>query len=162
MKREHLFIFILAATLIFSGTAFAQDTLTIIFKDGRKQVINYHDVLRIDFQSAGAVDTQPYGSRDLNVEGLWKTSNGDLRLWQTGNQITGSYPVDNGEVVGQIRGNILTGYWIEDKANQKCSYPKNGRYYWGKLMFVFDGNKFRGTWGYCDANPSITDWTGSR
>lgn len=160
--KKLLFIFILAGTLTFPSMASAQDTLTIIFKDGRQQVINYRDVLRIDFNSSGAADYSRPPDREANIEGLWKSSEGDVRFWQTGNQVTGSYnPKEHGELTGIITGNILSGFWIEDLSDRKCSYPKNGRYYWGKIRLVFDGNRFSGKWGYCDTEPG-TAWTGSR
>ncbi|MFA5181282.1 MAG: hypothetical protein WC405_08155 [Syntrophales bacterium] len=160
--EKRLFIIILAAILIFPLMASAQDTLTIIFKDGRQQIVNYRDVLRIDFHSSGAADYSRPSHRDINIEGLWKTSEGDVRFWQTGNQVTGSYnPKEHGELTGALSGNIMSGFWIEDVSGQKCSYPKNGRYYWGKFRHVFDGNRFSGKWGYCDAEPG-TAWTGSR
>lgn len=96
-----------------------------------------------------------------NIGGAWKTSEGDLFLNHAGENVTGIYTKDNGEVVGRFRGNVLTGYWIENASNRRCSSPKNGRYYWGRLRLAFMGNKFQGVWGYCEDEPRQS-WTGQR
>ena len=152
---------LLAVGLIGSGTVFAQDTLIILFKDGRTQTINFSDVQRIDFNSSG-FGSSGYSGYGTNIDGLWKTSQEDVRFWQNGSQITGSYnPGDHGEIIGEMRGNVFEGYWIEDQSDRRCSSPKNNRYYWGRATLVFNGNQFKGHWGYCEAQPDRV-WTGSR
>lgn len=97
----------------------------------------------------------------INITGIWSTTEGDMNFRQAGNQVTGSYATDRGEITGNMNGNIFTGYWIEDASAERCSSAKNGRYYWGKIKFQFDGNKFSGVWGYCDKEPA-QKWTGNR
>jgi hypothetical protein len=103
----------------------------------------------------------PLSLAAAEIAGFWATSEGELSLTQQGNQITGSYPLDHGEVTGNLNGYLLEGYWIEDSSAERCSSPKNGRYNWGKIHFQFEGNKFSGAWGYCDKEPAQR-WTGSK
>jgi hypothetical protein len=97
----------------------------------------------------------------INITGIWTTTEGEMKFQQSGSQVTGSYPTDHGEITGAMNGNTFDGYWIEDASAERCSVAKNGRYYWGKIHFQFDQNKFSGAWGYCDKEPT-TKWTGSR
>jgi hypothetical protein len=163
MKKQLLMI--MAIALLLPEMALAEDTLTIIFKDGRRQTFNYQDIKRIDFDSDDSSGYSRHARdsyRETNVDGLWTTSQGDARFWQTGNEISGSYlPEDHGELTGEIHGNVFSGYWIEDKSDRRCPSSKNGRYYWGRVKLTFEGRKFQGKWGYCDADPDRS-WTGSR
>lgn len=164
MKKQLLII--MAIALLLPQMALAEDTLTIIFKDGKRQTFNYQDIKRIEFDSDDSLGYSRNHSRDsyreAHIEGLWSTSQGDARFWQTGNDITGSYlPEDHGELIGEMQGNVLSGYWIEDKSDRRCPSSKNGRNYWGRVRLTFEGRQFQGKWGYCDAEPDRS-WTGSR
>lgn len=97
----------------------------------------------------------------INITGIWTTTEGEMNFQQSGIRVTGSYPSDHGEITGAMSGNIFNGYWIEDASAERCAYPRNGRYYWGKIRFQFDGNRFSGAWGYCDKDLT-QKWTGSR
>lgn len=97
----------------------------------------------------------------LNVSGLWATEFGDLSLVQEGTRVSGKYPNDNGVITGVLKDNIFEGYWIEDKANKRCPNYLQGRYYWGKVRFVFDGNRFNGDFGYCREALSGRSWNGT-
>lgn len=97
----------------------------------------------------------------INITGIWSTTEGEMKFQQSGSQVTGSYATDHGEITGTMNGNTFNGYWIEDASAERCSSAKNGRYYWGKINFQFDGNKFSGTWGYCDKEQT-QKWSGSR
>lgn len=96
-----------------------------------------------------------------SIEGAWSSSEGDITFRQDGSKVTGRYTQDNGEIMGTMRGTSLDSYWIEDHSDRRCSSPKNGRYFWGKLQINFDGDRFSGKWGYCDDKPS-RQWTGKR
>jgi len=172
MKRWTIWIS-MGCLLLFSPLwAMAEELITIVFKDGRTQTVKADEIQRIEFQSSGKpqppsppqhhfTPAPSQGHRSL-IEGLWKTTEGDVRLWLSSSQVTGSYsPGDHGELVGQLRGNIVQGYWIEDSSNRRCSVPKNGRYYWGRFYFNFDGDKFTGKWGYCNDEPQ-REWNGTR
>lgn len=99
-----------------------------------------------------------------DVAGKWKTSEGDLTLQTSGNQVRGSYTNDNGELIGKMSGNVLEGFWIESNANERCMTPLNGRYFWGRIRWVFDANKFAGAWSYCDkpVQSGANSWSGER
>ncbi len=97
----------------------------------------------------------------VNLEGVWGSSEGDIRFHQKSQRISGSYTKDNGEIVGILNKDLLRGYWIEDHSAKRCNAAKNGRYYWGKLEFKFSNDTFIGKWGYCD-EPVTGNWQGER
>lgn len=98
-----------------------------------------------------------------NIAGKWRSSEGELFLTQSGTSVTGSYSSDGGEIVGEMNGNVLEGYWIENSSNERCASAKNGRHHWGRIRWAFDGNKFSGTWSYCDKPVAGGGrWTGER
>ena len=113
----------------------------------------------------GAFVTVAFGSSlafgQDNVSGDWKTSEGVMTITQPGDQISGRYTSDHGEVLGKVQGQVLVGYWIEDHSDKKCATSKNGRSYWGQIQFTFAGDTFSGRWGYCD-DPVSGNWTGTR
>lgn len=103
------------------------------------------------------------GGTTIDISGKWRTSEGEMTLSQSGRAVTGRYTNDNGEIVGELIGNVLEGWWIENSSNQRCATPRNGRYYWGRIRFTFSGNRFTGSWSYCDSPvPSQINWTGER
>lgn len=107
-------------------------------------------------------EADPFAISDgVSLEGIWGSTEGDIRFHQQGNRVSGRYTNDNGELVGSVNNDLLRGYWIEDHSNKRCSSPKNGRYFWGKIEFRFTGNSFAGRWGYCDDALSGT-WSGQR
>jgi hypothetical protein len=95
------------------------------------------------------------------IEGVWDTSEGRITLERRGRSVTGRYTSDNGEIVGRIKGNVLEGHWIEDGSAKKCDQPKNGRFHWGRIVYTFDGDAFKGVWSYCEDEPKSA-WTGRR
>ena len=95
------------------------------------------------------------------IAGVWNSSEGTITLRQLGSNVSGNYKQDNGAIEGEFSGGILTGYWSEDWSLRRCSSPLNGRYYWGKIRFVFSGSTFSGLWSYCDDEPRKY-WAGNR
>ncbi len=109
-----------------------------------------------------AHNDDPFTIREeLNIEGTWGSTEGDIRFRQQGNRVSGRYGSDNGEIVGSLTSQIMQGYWIEDSSSRRCSTAKNGRYYWGSIELTFDGDRFGGRWGYCN-DPPTQSWSGQR
>lgn len=110
---------------------------------------------------AGDHAGKPAGS---NIAGTWRTSEGELTLTQRGRSVNGSYNSDGGQIVGEMNGNVLEGYWIENNSGERCATARNGRYHWGKVRWTFEGSKFSGAWSYCDKPlpASGSHWTGER
>ncbi len=106
----------------------------------------------------------------ININGKWKSSEGTITFSESDDptqsgKISGTYTQDNGVIIGWIDDEYtFNGYWIEDKANQRCSTPRNGRYYWGRVRLNFYNSSFpafNGLWGYCNSEPT-NRWTGSK
>ncbi len=98
-----------------------------------------------------------------SVEGEWKTSEGTTKIRLGGTKVQGSYSQDNGELIGEMTyPQKFEGFWIEDNSDVKCSTVKNGRYYWGKVVWEFDDDmcSFKGKWGYCNKKPD-SSWNGT-
>lgn len=92
----------------------------------------------------------------------WNNGNGSgiMQLHQQDTVVRGSYnPQDKGAIFGQMQGKTLTGYWIEDRSNKRCSTAMEGRYYWGRVQLTFNRDQFQGSWGYCD-EALTRPWTG--
>ena len=45
--------------------------------------------------------------------GTWQMDNGEMILYQTGNQVSGTYTHNAGRITGTVSGNILTGTWSQ-------------------------------------------------
>jgi hypothetical protein len=103
------------------------------------------------------------GTGVSTIAGKWRTSEGELTLVQSGPSVKGSYTSDGGEIVGEMNGNVLEGYWIENGSAERCATAKNGRHHWGRIRWTFEGGRFSGSWSYCD-NPVAGGggWSGDR
>lgn len=102
------------------------------------------------------------GSTVATIGGVWETSEGEMTISQkdTG-EVQATYTQDNGRIEGSLAGNVLTGFWIEDDSLQQCETAKDGSFHWGRIRYVFEGDAFVGTWGYCEEAPT-REWTGAR
>lgn len=107
--------------------------------------------------------TPPQASGRASVAGIWRTSEGELTLVQSGLGVKGSYTSDGGEIVGEMNGNVLEGYWIENGSAERCATAKNGRHHWGRIRWTFEGGRFSGNWSYCDKPVAGGgSWNGER
>ncbi|NLC70872.1 MAG: hypothetical protein GX751_05875, partial [Desulfuromonadaceae bacterium] len=109
--------------------------------------------------SAGA----SMAAMDLDdIQGVWRTTKGDLDLRLQDSSTTGTYAREGGTLAGELKGDTLAGYWTENTSAHRCSSPKNGSYYWGRFRFRFTNNdRFEGVWGHCE-NPSEAPWDGEK
>jgi hypothetical protein len=97
------------------------------------------------------------------VAGQWETSEGNMTLREVGGSVQGNYASDNGRISGTLRGAVLEGFWAEDASDRRCSTPGfDGRRFWGRVRFTFQGDRFTGVWGYCDEEPGAGSWSGTR
>ncbi len=160
MKRFISPVFSIIAIFAFVFPAFATK-LTIQFKDGRSESFDSSQISVVIFSEDGSAGSLSVPGTSM-IDGVWATTEaGEVTFRQTGNQLAGRYVMDNGEITGNFTGKTFDGFWIEDMAGVKCGYPRNGRFYWGKLRFDVQGNHFTGKWGYCDENPSKS-WDGTK
>ncbi len=107
---------------------------------------------------ASAVMAQPLGP----VSGVWKTSEGEMKLTQKGSDVKGPYDQDNGRIIGTLSGHTLTGVWVEADSSVTCDSSRDDSLHWGGITFNFndDFTAFSGTWTYCD-QTSERDWSGT-
>jgi len=104
----------------------------------------------------------------LDISGNWDmktTSRFTLSIQQHGELVKGSYTWGKG-YKGEIAGlmyddGVLEGYWFQDRSSRKCKTPKNGTYYWGRLVLEFTNDSVQGKDNYCEAAPS-DPWTGKK
>jgi hypothetical protein len=82
--------------------------------------------------------------------GDWNTDFSKMTLRHRGNKIIGTYEYKDGKIEGTVKGNTLSGMWIQSNAN-------------GKFIFIMseDGKSFSGKWGYNNDTPS-GKWNGTR
>lgn len=97
----------------------------------------------------------PAGTSDFT--GTWKTSWGDMTLWQSGNAVTGEYTHDNGKIEGTVSGSVLTGKWSEAPTYQPARDA-------GDFVFTIstDSNSFTGQWRFDSNGDWMGDWSGTR
>lgn len=86
----------------------------------------------------------------INVwSGKWNTSQGYLILQQVGNKVTGKY-----HTVGDI-----TATYNPSTRKLTGTFTNNGKQ--GYLEYIFEGNSFKGKWGWTTALTG-GDWTGTK
>ena len=98
-----------------------------------------------------------------------KKSFGILKIWSNNqaNELTGVYintKTDqmDGLINGTLRGNRLSGYWIQQTSQTRCAEQKFETFFWGRLEFSFDSDDvFSGRWGYCEGMVQ-RQWNGSK
>ena len=90
--------------------------------------------------------------------GIWQTTYGQMHLSQTGNQVTGTYENDDGQIVGTVSGNVLTGTWSEAPTYS----PANNDAGDVELTISPDGNSFTGHWRYGSSGGWAGSWSGNR
>ena len=112
----------------------------------------------------------PDDSFPVKYLATWKTDEGLMALTKApGSQfLKGFYYDDSGNVKGKIKATYikkgakkrLSGYWVQSNSLKKCDFEKYGSYYWGRLVFQFEDDRFIGIWGYCDDKADGT-WNGN-
>jgi hypothetical protein len=80
----------------------------------------------------------------------WYANTDTMTLTQSGNQVTGSYPSNNGRVSGTVAGNRVTGTWTEGSSS--------GRFEW---TIDPSCNSFTGTYGH-GTSTTGGPWSGTR
>lgn len=95
--------------------------------------------------------------------GVWETNEGRITLAQTGAEIRGTYPQDDGRLEGRAEGRVFEGYWVETDSNERCETARQGSHHWGRARFEMTeaGDAFEGRFSRCDAEPDST-WSGRR
>jgi len=94
----------------------------------------------------------------IDTTGTWNTNFNKMSLLQTGFNVSGEYEFNDGNLIGVIFGDTMTGTWYEDE-------DKDGNYELiGKFSFVFskDGTSFKGNWGYGKSFSNGGLWNGTR
>lgn len=101
------------------------------------------------------------GDPSFPISGKWNSDFGLTELTESGDNVSGSYPFENGKITATRSGNRLTGQWTQSTSSRKCDNAVNGNHFHGRLVFDFTANEFNGKWGYCDDAPA-EKWSGKR
>lgn len=143
-------------SLFFSPFAGAEMIIKLTNGKEYRLPVNRNDVQSITYDDSTEVNNNSW-------QGMWNTSEGVMTLTQNGSQVKGSYSQDSGVILGEVTGNTLNGYWIENNSAQKCTRSINNSFYWGRINFTLNSNRnsFQGLWGYCDSQLNGS-WTGNR
>jgi hypothetical protein len=98
-----------------------------------------------------ANNTSPTDTTIAIFNGLWNTTDGNLILQQVGNKVTGTY-----KNIGTI-----DGIYNPQTKKLKGTFYNNTTKKTGHFEFDFEGNTFKGKWGWTDA---MTDgnWNGTK
>jgi hypothetical protein len=102
-----------------------------------------------------AASQSPFG---CSFAGIWDTDWGMMTLTQSGSQVTGSYPHDNGRFSGSVSGSTVRGTWSESP-----SYTPPNDAGDVELTLSSDCNSFTGRWRYGTTGKwgSSASWDGS-
>jgi hypothetical protein len=124
--------------------------------------------LAITSQESIAQPSVQLSQAQISIAGEWNSSEGRIGFVQSGANVSGAYEMLEGLIDGKMSGNVLTGYWSQERSLilARCETPRRGRYVWGRIKFVFsndpiNGAVFRGYWGYCNKEPTFS-WSGFR
>ena len=97
-----------------------------------------------------------HGSDDFAIGGRYETDFGVMVLNQNGDRISGTVEHKNGRLSGDLRGNVLRGFWAQEPSYLK---PDDA----GDFEFTFaaDGRSFQDVWRYGTDGP-WKNWNGKR
>ena len=133
-------------------------------------------MMRLLFTAAAAallVSTIAVAQDEPDISGKWKdTSWGEVDLKVTdrkddkgvvvGKDANGTYTSSKGKISGDLQGSTLDGYWMQAHSSVECKTKRGGTAYWGRILLTFEGDKFKGHWGYCDEVPDHRGVSGGR
>jgi hypothetical protein len=90
--------------------------------------------------------------------GTWSTTYGTMVLSQSGGLVSGTYTHDNGNIVGTVSSNILTGTWSEAPTYSAANNDAGDV----ELTMSPDGNSFTGYWRHGSSGGWAGSWSGTR
>lgn len=106
------------------------------------------------------ISERPSGSsiqsqRTLQISGQYQTDFGLVVLNQNGDRVSGTVEHKNGRLSGDLRGNVVRGFWAQEPTYLK---PDDA----GDFEFTFanDGRSFQGVWRYGTEGPWKDKWNG--
>ncbi|HUO97559.1 MAG TPA: hypothetical protein VMU01_02770 [Rhizomicrobium sp.] len=97
--------------------------------------------------------------------GTWDSNRGRMHLEQQGAQVRGDYERNGGHLEGDVDGRTLTGIWVQEDSERRCSEKRMDTHYWGHFRITLDenGKVFHGYRSLCDGDPaSGGQWIGGR
>jgi hypothetical protein len=99
---------------------------------------------------------------DQYYGGIWDSTEGQMTFEESGGFVNGTYNKRGGVLYSTLlASNVMSGYWVQNYSNRRCSNSVGGSYYWGRFRLVFSNNSFEGVYNYC-SDPSNYRWTGRR
>ena len=101
----------------------------------------------------------------VSLSGTWySTEFGDIKLVQSGLQITGTYedrrgPDHNGNFRGTIQGDLLRLVWVKPGNVMAAIEPRRGRAW---LRIARDGKNLSGRWGFDESEDDGGVWNAEK
>ena len=100
--------------------------------------------------------------RGSSIDGKWSSDFGVLNLSEGRHAVNGTYDFKGGRFIDSRRvSNVLSGRWVQDKAEKRCDYAIDGSHFHGRFTFEFSERGFVGKYGYCD-EVQTGNWNGRR
>lgn len=87
--------------------------------------------------------------------GQWSSEWGTMVLAQSGARVEGTYPHDQGHILGTVSGGVFTGRW--DEAPSRAGPGDAGAVI---LTMAADGKSFTGRWNYDGDQAFRSNWSG--
>ncbi len=99
------------------------------------------------------------------IGGDWSANDSAMHFPDvTKGAIKATYGDAGGRILATLKGNHLTGTWIQNHSDKKCHGVRDGSNYWGWMEFEFDKSfsSFKGKWGYCEGAAQAKGWNGKK
>lgn len=105
---------------------------------------------------------QTGGASTPAVGSVWTYDNSyQMTIEATTPEFRARYTQKKGHMTGQVQGDQVEGFWMQESSKQKCTTQKNGSSYWGGFRISFTQSGYSGKWSYCN-EPLTRDMTGKR
>ena len=155
------------------GLRDARKVMEPFMADGAPALVTLDNLMRTRCGAAGSTGpsggqppvaaTSPLPVRGSNpFVGKWATDFRTVSFAEAvGGQMRGTFDLNGGRIIGEVRGDIFEGYWIQDRSERTCNAVLDNSRNWGHVTLRVFGDRLAGRWGYCD-EAYHANWDGKR